>query len=157
MAVPQPRERGALRVGYGNAVTGERYAHLALRLGAAFVFLYPPLKALIDPITWLGYLPSVVRNLPSQLGFPVDSLALLHTFGAVEVALALWLLFGRNIRIPAALMTLILLAIVAFNFADMDVLFRDLSIAAMTFALFVWPNAPRARPPSPLAGPEGPG
>lgn len=118
----------------------EQAAHLLLRIGAAFAFLYPPLRALADPITWLGYLPSFVRTLPAQVGLSVDSLVLLHTFGVIEVALALWLLFGRHIRIPAAFMTFFLLAIVAFNGHDMDVLFRDLSIAAMTLALALWPR-----------------
>ncbi|OGG64439.1 hypothetical protein A3J11_00655 [Candidatus Kaiserbacteria bacterium RIFCSPLOWO2_02_FULL_55_12] len=120
--------------------SSERLVHLLLRIGAAFAFMYPPLRALVDPITWLGYIPSIVRTLPAQLGFPLDPLVLLHAFGVIEVALALWMLFGRNARIPAALMTFILLAIVAFNFADMDILFRDLSIAAMTLALVFWPN-----------------
>ena len=123
---------------------------MLLRIGAAFAFLYPPLRALVDPITWLGYIPSFVRILPTQLGFPVDAPVLLHTFGAVEVVLALWLLFARNVRIPAALMSLILLAIVAFNPADIDILFRDISIAMMTLALAFWPTL---KIPSPISAP----
>lgn len=111
-----------------------------LRIGAAFAFLYPAIKAVFDPIAWLGYFPSLVRNLPAQLGFPIDSLVLLHGFGVIEVVLAVWILFGRNLRIPATLMTLMLLAIVGFNLNDIDIVFRDISIAAMTLALALSPK-----------------
>lgn len=96
--------------------------------------MYPPLRALVDPVSWLAYIPPFVRALP------IDSLILLHGFGAIEVALALWVLSGKNIRIPAALMTLALLLIVAFNITDMDILFRDISLALVTLALAVWPK-----------------
>lgn len=124
-------------------MTREHAAHLLLRIGAAFAFLYPPLAAMVDYSSWIGYLPSFALDLPGKLGFPVEALTLLHGFGALEIALALWLLSGRSIRIPAALMTLLLLVIVALNVPSMDVVFRDLSIAAMTLALALWP-APRA-------------
>lgn len=112
----------------------EYYAHLALRVGAAYAFLYPPIAALSDPVSWFSYFPGFIRDLP------LDPSLILHGFGAIEVLLALWLLFGRNIRIPAALATVLLLGIVAFNTAQMDVVFRDLSIALMTFALALWPK-----------------
>ncbi len=119
---------------------GERLAYLVLRAGSAFAFLYPPLRAIVDPVSWFAYFPPFIRALP------INSLVLLHGFGVVEVALALWVLSGKHIRIPAALMTLMLLAIVAFNLADMDIVFRDISIALMTLALVLWPNAPREQP-----------
>jgi len=157
---PAPCQRAGFEMNFT-----EQYAHIVLRVGAAFAFVYPPIKALVDPITWLGYIPSFVRTLPVQLGLPIDSLVLLHAFGIVEIALALWLLFGKNVRVPATLMTLILLAIVTFNSDDFDVLFRDLSIAAMTLALAFWPNpykrsdtsasVPPLRLPSPRAGQGG--
>lgn len=112
----------------------EYYAHLALRAGAAYAFLYPPLAALADPVSWFSYFPGFIRNLP------LDPALILHGFGAIEVVIALWLLSGRNIRIPAALATVLLLGIVAFNTAQMDVVFRDLSIALMTLALALVPN-----------------
>lgn len=118
----------------------ERAAHFLLRVGTAFAFLYPPIRAVFDPITWLGYVPSFVRALPAKLGFAVDSLSLLHAFGIAEIMLAIWILFGRNIRIPAFIATFVLLVIVALNPADIDVVFRDISIAMMALALAVWPK-----------------
>jgi uncharacterized membrane protein YphA (DoxX/SURF4 family) len=112
----------------------ERYAHLALRVGAAFAFLYPPVAALSDPVSWASYFPSFVRALP------FDQLIILHSFGAIEAVLALWILSGRNIRIPSLVATAMLIGIVAFNLGQMDVVFRDLSIAALTLALALWPE-----------------
>lgn len=120
-------------------MTFDAYAHLALRVGAAFAFLYPPFAALSDPISWLAYFPSFLRELP------IDQLVLLHGFGAIEVILALWILSGWKIRVPAAIATAMLLSIVLFNPGQMDVLFRDLSIAALTLALALWP---RTEPPN---------
>jgi hypothetical protein len=112
-----------------------RSAHLALRLGAAVAFLYPPLAAIGDPISWEGYFPHFIRALP------VDTLYLLHGFGLIEAILAVWVLSGWKIRLPAALMTLILAAIVIANFSDISVLFRDVSIACLTLALALSPRA----------------
>lgn len=112
----------------------EQWAHLLLRVGTAFAFLYPPVAAMLDSVSWTSYFPSFIRVLP------IDSLILLNGFGAVEVMLALWILSGKQIRIPATIATLILIGIVSFNLAQMDVVFRDISLAMMTLALALWPK-----------------
>lgn len=111
-----------------------RLAHLLLRIGIAFAFLYPPIAAISDPTSWISYFPAFVR----ELG--IDEMVLLHGFGILEAIIALWILSGYKIRLPAALATLTLVAIVAFDYRDFGVLFRDLSIAAIALALFVWPS-----------------
>lgn len=118
------------------------FVHLTLRVGVAFSLLYPPFAALQDPISWAAYFPSFVSALP------LDTIVLLHIFGAIEVALALWILSGWRIRLPALITALLLIAIVAVNPAQFDVLFRDLSIAAMALALALWP--PPTEQTSPL-------
>ncbi len=118
------------------------HAHLILRTGAAFAFLYPPVAAVFDPASWLGYFPHVVRALP------IDPLVLLHGFGVIEVVLALWILSGWNIRVPAVIATCMLLSIVAFNTTQMDVLFRDVSLATLTLALALWPSTESRLPPA---------
>src|SRR3989344_745192 len=123
----------------------EALAHLALRVGLAFAFIYPPYAALSDPVSWAAYFPPFVLALPAQVGLPIAPTTLLHAFGVLEVVIALWLLSGWRIRIPAALAALLLLGIVAFNFSQLDVLFRDLSLAAAALALALWPS-PQARP-----------
>jgi uncharacterized membrane protein YphA (DoxX/SURF4 family) len=103
---------------------------LLLRLGAALAFLYPPIDALLNPYSWVGYIPQIMRG-----GIP--DMLLLHGFGAVEIILAVWILSGRRIFWPSVAMTVILLVIVLFNLNDFEVLFRDVSIAAMTLALAI--------------------
>lgn len=110
-------------------------AHLVLRLGLAFALLYPPIAAISDPTSWISYFPAFVRDLP------IDALVLLHTFGVFEAILAVWILSGWRIRIPAALTALLLFAIVGFDYRDFGVLFRDLSIAAIAVALALWPSS----------------
>ena len=105
-------------------------AHLALRAGVALAFLYPPINALSDPYAWIGYFPPFVK------GF-IPDLTLLHIFGAVEVILALWILSGWRIFWPSLAAMGMLLGIVVFNMPNFQVLFRDVSIAAMAFVLVV--------------------
>lgn len=107
-----------------------RLADLVLRIGTAFAFLFPAIDGIANPDSWIGYFPSFMK------GF-VPDLVLLHSFGIVEVALAIWLLFGKNIFRPAVIASIILLAIVIFNIRDLEILFRDLSIFAMACALAI--------------------
>jgi hypothetical protein len=114
-----------------------RFSGLLLRLSLAFAFLYPPIAAWSDPFTWLGYIPHFVTQL-----WPLSNLVLLHTFGVVEIVLALWLVWGRRAHIPAAVMCFLLLFIVVTNLDQLDVLFRDIALAglALALALMYWPR-----------------
>lgn len=119
-----------------------------LRVAVAFAFLYPPIDAVLDPASWLGYFPPLVTNAFHVVSVPLklSDLVLLHGFGVLEVTLALWVLFGRRVRIPALLMAFILFAIVGFNLdpSNFSVLFRDVSIAFAALALaFIRPVVSR--------------
>lgn len=106
----------------------ERSTNLLLRVGVAFAFLYPAIDALFDPYSWLGYFPKFMHGiLPDML--------LLHSFGAVEVFLAIWILSGRKIFLPSVVATIMLAAIILFNLQDFQIVFRDVSIAMMSAAL----------------------
>lgn len=120
-----------------------RTADLLLRLSVTFSFLYPALNAFIDPYAWVGYFPSFVRDLGPEM-------LVLHVFGVIEVAIGLWILSGKRIFVPSLLATAILLLIVGFNVGDMQVLFRDLSIAAAALALAVL-RRPVAEKPNQLS------
>lgn len=108
----------------------EKLAELILRLGSAFAFIFPPLNALVNPYSWIGYFPSFIK------GF-VPDLVLLHSFGAVEIIIALWIIFGKKIFWPSATASLMLLGIIVFNFNNFEILFRDISILAMTLSLSI--------------------
>ena len=40
----------------------DRRVDWILRIGLAFAFLYPPLDAIVDPYSWLGYFPAFMRG-----------------------------------------------------------------------------------------------
>lgn len=122
-------------------MTREALARWCLRIGLAFALLYPPFAALSDPGGWASYFPHAL------LASGVPAAALLRGFGLIEAALALWILSGWRIEIPAALTALLLLAIVLVNANQFEILFRDLSIAAMALALVVWPSGPKMQLP----------
>lgn len=105
-----------------------KVALVALRIGLGFAFLYPPINALSDPNAWIGYFPPFVKGY-------VPDVILLHTFGVVEIALAIWILSGWKVYIPSLVASMMLLAIVLFNPGNFQVLFRDVSLAAMALAL----------------------
>jgi hypothetical protein len=104
-------------------------AQWLLRVGVAFAFLYPPLDALASPDSWIGYFPQFL------LASGIPSTVLLHGFGVIEVIVAVWILSGWHIEWPAAIAAAMLAAIVAFNAAQFEILFRDLAIALAAAAL----------------------
>lgn len=108
----------------------ERVANFFLRLGVGFAFLYPSLDAFADPYTWLGYFPKFMHGI-------VPDMILLHSFGAIEIIIALWILSGKKIFLPSSAATLLLLAIVFCNLQDFQIVFRDISISAMSGALAI--------------------
>jgi len=103
---------------------------LLLRVAVAFSFIYPPLSALSDPDSWIGYVPPFLLDIAGT-----SDVLLLHGFGIVEIALALWILFGKRVLIPSTLAALMLAAIVLANPVQFSVLFRDISIALAAVAL----------------------
>ena len=105
------------------------YSLVLLRVGLAFAFLYPPIAAYFDPFSWIGFFPQFLRD---AVG---NDMLLLHSFGAVEVVLGLWVLTARNVVIPSLVMAAMLAGIVFFNWGAMDIVFRDVSIFAMALAL----------------------
>lgn len=108
----------------------DRWADFVARAGLAFAFLYPPINAISDPNAWIGYFPPFTRGY-------VDDLVLLHVFGVVEVIIALWILSGKRVFVPAAAAFLMLVGIVALDYTEFQVVFRDLSIAAIALYLCI--------------------
>ena len=113
----------------------ERRADLLLRIGLAFALAYPAVNALFDPYSWLGYFPGFMHGY-------VPDVVLLHGFGALEIVLAAWLISGWRVFWPALAALALLIAIVILDFSEFQVLFRDISIAAIAGALCLihWPT-----------------
>lgn len=106
-----------------------RLAEILLRAALAIAFVYPAVDASFNPSSWIGFFPTWMRELSPSEGL------LLHTFGATEIAIALWILFARRIFIPSVLASVYLVAIVLFNWRFIDLLFRDVSILGISVAL----------------------
>ena len=107
-----------------------------MRLGLAFAFLYPPIAAIFNPSAWIGYFPQFAHAL-----IPNDAV-LLHSFGFLEIVIGLWILSGKYIFYPSIAAAALLFLIIVFNFSQMDIVFRDISIFAMAIAL-VFLHRPR--------------
>lgn len=112
-----------------------RAAYFILRLGAALAFLYPPVNAIFDPNAWIGYFPQFIFQIATTLHMSDE--VLLHSFGIVELVIGLWILSGWRIFTPAIVATLMLVGIVVFNLGQFQIVFRDLSIAALTLGLAI--------------------
>lgn len=107
-----------------------RWSDLIVRLGLAFAFLYPAINAYFDPYTWIGYFPAFMKGY-------VPDLVLLHSYGALEIVVAIWILSGWRVFWPSLAALAILLAIIVLDASDFQILFRDVSIAALALALIV--------------------
>ncbi len=104
-----------------------------LRASIAVAFIYPPIAALFDPYSWVGYFPAFLTAIVSP-----HELLLLHAFGALEIVLALLILFRPRPWLSLGIAGAILVAIVIATPAQFPVLFRDLSIALAAFSLAVY-------------------
>lgn len=107
--------------------TPHKNALLLLRLGVAFAFLYPALSAFIEPALWIGYVPAWIN-----LFIPREIFLLL--FSTLEIIIAISVLIF-NKPLPSITAGLLLLSIVVLNTNEFSIVFRDLSIATMAFAL----------------------
>jgi hypothetical protein len=115
-------------------LTSASRARFFLRLAIAFAFLYPPISAISDPNSWIGYFPRFV------LALPIPAVVILHAFGLIEVVIAFWILYGRKVQLPSLAAAALLLGIVVFNFGDIGVLFRDVALAMAALALAFIPE-----------------
>jgi len=112
-------------------MTNKKTISLILRLGLAFAFIYPAVAAFFDPFSWIGYFPQFVKEV-----VPNETL-LLSSFGLVEIVIGVWILSGKYIFYPSVLAAAILLSIIVFNWSQLDVIFRDISILAIALALVI--------------------
>lgn len=103
---------------------------LLMRLAVVFSFVYPAIAAYFDPYAWIGYFPNFVLALAGG-----NELLLLHAWGAFEILLSLWVLFGKRVYIPSLIMAAALIAVVVLNLPQFDILFRDISIALAALSL----------------------
>lgn len=109
----------------------EKLTFLLLRIGIAFAFLYAAVSSFLTPYNWIGYFPVFLRDL-------VPENILLLTFSIFEIFLAIWILWGKYLFYSSVLASISLLGIIIFNFSQMDIIFRDISILLTAVSLSVY-------------------
>ena len=105
-----------------------KLATTLLRFGLAFALGYVAVRSFLSPGDWIGYFPSFLRQL-------LPGTIILTLFSLYEIVLAALLVFNKLVFYAALLTAATMLGILVFNFAQMDVVFRDITIAASALAL----------------------
>lgn len=100
-----------------------------LRIALAFAFLYPAYGMWANPNDWLGYIPVFVKNIG------LSQSALLMLIAGLHLVIGLWVLSGWRIFLPSLIAAVFLGSVVYFNQHQLDVLFRDISLALVALAL----------------------
>lgn len=109
----------------------ERVPYFLLRCALALAFLYPPISAHFAPYDWIGYFPQFMRGI-------VSDQILLGAWGVLELIIGFWILSGKRIFIPSVLAAVLLVSIVLFNLPQLEVVFRDVSLALVAVSLAWW-------------------
>ncbi len=113
---------------------------LLIRIALAFTFLYPAYGFWKHADAWIGYIPPFVKNagILAQAGISQNTLLLL--IALFHIVIALWLLSGWRIFIPSLISAIYLGSIVYFSQNQLNVLFRDVSLALVALALAFAPR-----------------
>lgn len=106
---------------------------LLLSFGLAFVFLYAGVAALINPLEWVGYLPSF-------LAMFITPTVAIKIIAVSEIILGVWLVGGFYRKIASALAALMLLGILLVNLNEFIITFRDIGLLCAAVALFFMPT-----------------
>ncbi len=100
------------------------------RTSIASAYLYAGLGSLLDPNSWIGFLPSFINNSTSGATF-------LTIFSIAEVILGIWIISGKKPYLSSAFSTAIMFLIIAFNLELLDIVFRDIPILFASIGLMV--------------------
>ncbi len=106
------------------------WVSLILRVGLALVFLYPAISAIIDPIAWVGFIPSFISSIINPVTF-------LHIHSVIELILVVWFISGWKNFYPSVIAAIFALTIVLTNLGAFALVFRDIAIIFMAIALAV--------------------
>lgn len=104
---------------------------LLIRIGLAFVFLYAGIAILVDPLSWIGYLPSFFEDL--GLGLSRNEWLQLH--GVFDIVLGVWILSGLWRFYAGVVAGVTLVLITGFSGTEsLVVTFRNIGLAFMALA-----------------------
>lgn len=110
-------------------------SQLLLRLGLAFVFLYAGVSIFLEPISWIGFVPSWIEN------FGLSRTVALYAHALGDIFVGFWLLSGR-LRFWAGISSfLFLFLIIVLNGTPLLLItFRDIGLAFSALAYAFWEN-----------------
>ncbi len=111
--------------------TAAKYAPIILRLGLALVFLWFGTNQIMDPISWVGFIP---HSIISTTGLSATTLVFYNAL--FEIVAGTMLLLGFFTRAIAFILFLHLLDI-AFTVGLDSLGIRDLGLAVATFVIFL--------------------
>lgn len=106
----------------------DKLTSFLLRVGVSLTFFYAATASLLDPTSWIGFMPIWVRNI-----LPVEPL--LMAFSIFELILAFWLISGKHPKYSGLAASAVLLAITLVNITSLDIVFRDIGLLAMSLAI----------------------
>ena len=99
-------------------------------LAVSFIFISFGVWELIDPQTWLGFVPSFLATLSFVL-------TLVRIHGLILTILGLWFIWGKYTKLASILGTLVILDIVVELFISSgwtDLLVRDIGIMLLVLS-----------------------
>ncbi len=105
---------------------------LLLRMGVAFPLLYVASASLSNPLLWIDFIPEFISILS------INELTLIYLFGLIDLALGLWILWGRHIFLPSLITSILVFGLVVFNLDQFGLIFRDISILSISLVLTIW-------------------
>lgn len=107
-----------------------------LTLGLLYVFGWFGIDKLLNPLTWVGWMPGMLEGL-----FGFSKVIWTQIIGGIEVALALGLLIPWIKRYAALFMFLHLIAVLAVTgFSEIGIRDTGLLFMAAGLTVLVWPK-----------------
>src|SRR3989344_969839 len=118
-------------------IKNKDYSIFIVRMSLALVLLWFGISQLINPESFLGYIPQWMHEHPLQLmhNIPKPSVHVVLTFnGIADTLLGLLLLMGFYTRLTAFIAALHLLSI-AFSLGYNDIAIRDFGLSLMALSV----------------------
>ena len=113
----------------------KKISPVVLRVGMAVIVMWFGVQQLIDPATWIGFLPDWTSSLP------MSATTLIYLNGLFEVISGLMLLAGLYTRIIVLLMALHMLEI-TYTVGYDAIGVRDLGLTIALFTIFLHGSSP---------------
>ena len=125
----------------------QKYAPVVVRIALSFVFLWFGVNQLVNPVSFLGYVPDLIYNhgqgiqhdhpFQSVHNLPLTPHILIMGNGAFETVFGSLLLLGLFTRIASLVLALHLMGII-IGLGYNDVAIRDFGLALVTFSVFLY-------------------